>query len=675
VAAYTSTSGGGNWSSSSTWTTTPPTGGPGSGDTVTIASGATVTVDAAAGPSQNGVVAIGTSPANQSTYVITMTGALTVAPNVLFTVKGNISLGGQTLTLNGGASLQFDSSGDGQGTHTPYLLVFGWTGNLVINGTSGNTCTFSTTTTSGGSPSNATFSGTSGNNVSITANYCVFSNMGDTAVKFIAYQPGSGCTLSLTNCTFSGCGAVEFTGAVSGSTLAFTGNTFASSLGYYYGSSPGVCCFALAATMSQAMTMAGNVFDLNVYLGYPGNVTISGNNYFQVGYYIGTQGWAGFSGNLVRMTSNAGVTDGGGMTGCYMLADHMLGNPHFLEVLANVAGSSVINGNIYDCTAAYLSDTGDCNLIFNPGSAATATIEYCIVLPGADGTQSGALATELGGANTTFVVNHNTACCAQGVATSLDYSGVQIGQGTPHSGEVTSHKSNLYWCAPGSTYPGYKWTRVNVTTQDVVAAANSDYNWGWNLSAGKDGNGYTYDANGGSNFSSGTPDTHPSTDTGNPQFVDTTRNFATAHIALFGNAAGTAWATGQGYTVGTIVSVASASVYANATINYRCIANHTSSSGDANLGVPGLATTTGWRTYWEFATANTLRNNVSLIATLISWVQNGYMVGNPLLNNAGADGVTIGAMQYLPLVNQAQQDSWSQEAMLPFRDKLVPVPY
>ena len=57
--SYVSTGTGGNWSSAGTWTSAPPAGGPGIGDVVAVAVGATVTLDLAAGQGANGAVSVG----------------------------------------------------------------------------------------------------------------------------------------------------------------------------------------------------------------------------------------------------------------------------------------------------------------------------------------------------------------------------------------------------------------------------------------------------------------------------------------------------------------------------------------------------------------------------------------------------------------------------------------
>jgi len=139
----------------------------------------------------------------------------------------------------------------------------------------------------------------------------------------------------------------------------------------------------------------------------------------------------------------------------------------------------------------------------------------------------------------------------------------------------------------------------------------------------------------------------------NPNFVDTTRNLATFDTAYLSNtAADGTWTNGASYTVGQIVSTASSNFYNNATINFRCIANHTATSGNSTLGQPGVASS--WITSWEFASVYRLRASAPTYSAgvrqatardLYEWVKAGWAPTNATLRNAGHDSVTIGAVE------------------------------
>jgi hypothetical protein len=151
MAAYTSTSTGGNWSAASTWTTTPTNaGGPGAGDTVTIANGATVTVDSAAGASQNGWVIVG-SNGSQIGPAVTINGAssssygtLQVAGGCTLQLRGYDTAGNPLMLINQygqfnpqpGSTVLGDTSGD-------YASIILNKGQISAIGTAGSPVTFS----------------------------------------------------------------------------------------------------------------------------------------------------------------------------------------------------------------------------------------------------------------------------------------------------------------------------------------------------------------------------------------------------------------------------------------------------------------------------------------------------------------------------------------------------
>src|SRR4051812_9898078 len=103
----------GNWSSASTWT-----GGviPGNGDTITIQSGHSVTVDSDR--------IIGTSPAagtgTAAVKINATNGALAIAAGVKLTVRGDIFYDGQ-LSLSAGAKLWFDPTQAASPTTAAYI--------------------------------------------------------------------------------------------------------------------------------------------------------------------------------------------------------------------------------------------------------------------------------------------------------------------------------------------------------------------------------------------------------------------------------------------------------------------------------------------------------------------------------------------------------------------------
>jgi len=63
--------------------------------------------------------------------VVTLSGGnLTVATGIAFTVRGNFSVGGKTLTLNAGSTFEMDASQAATPT-TNYRINLGWLGTVA----------------------------------------------------------------------------------------------------------------------------------------------------------------------------------------------------------------------------------------------------------------------------------------------------------------------------------------------------------------------------------------------------------------------------------------------------------------------------------------------------------------------------------------------------------------
>lgn len=149
-------------------------------------------------------------------------------------------------------------------------------------------------------------------------------------------------------------------------------------------------------------------------------------------------------------------------------------------------------------------------------------------------------------------------------------------------------------------------------------------------------------------------------------FVDTTRNLATFDTAYLGNsAADGTWTDGASYTVGKIVSTASSGFYNNATINFRCIANHTATSGNSTLGQPGVASS--WNTSWELASVYRLRVSAPTYSAgvrqatardLYEWVKAGWAPTNASLKATAHDGGDIGAVPWVSASTTSPLKRW-----------------
>lgn len=176
------------------------------------------------------------------------------------------------------------------------------------------------------------------------------------------------------------------------------------------------------------------------------------------------------------------------------------------------------------------------------------------------------------------------------------------------------------------------------------------------------GNGYL------AKFSFVPATTHPDISGINPQFaeVTTARRSITLWPTRYLNTTPTrgAWATSTSYSVGDTVTDSSAAVWSGQPVMYRCILAHTSAAGN-EPGKGGLVPggTSAWRTYWEFAVWQYLRQNVpantqitdgaipecpldcSVNLAIMNWVRRGYTPQNYAMYLKGTDGTTPGAVE------------------------------
>jgi hypothetical protein len=154
---------------------------------------------------------------------------------------------------------------------------------------------------------------------------------------------------------------------------------------------------------------------------------------------------------------------------------------------------------------------------------------------------------------------------------------------------ATSFKSNIGWTPAGKT-GGYLWNRDAGTVQDILAAANATHNWTWNTAAGNEGGGYNHNGDV-ALFSTGAP---ADAGSGDPLFVDSTRNLATWDASLGG--------------LGTVVN--------------------------ALAELSKVADASGWDPDYN-------------VAALLVWVKAGSAPRNKQLYNRGHDGRTLGAVEFV----------------------------
>ena len=551
MAAYTSQATG-NWSSSSTWSGgTPPTGGPGIGDTVTISGGFTVTIDGAAGSGANGIVKIGTDSGTALTIGV---GKLIVGTNNQLWLRGNWVYSGAydqllTMQLNAGSKLAFDPATNSTAlslTATNYQH-----NQIVINGTSGSHCTFTTDfTRAGGSGINAYMApGSSGTSGVVTASYCDFSNLGtgtfgnfgvvsqcDKADNATSYD------VSITNCTFTKCNCAVLGGGNSwDKNFTFTDNNFSASVTNSYSGYASCCVFGINSTLSTgSRNILRNYFDLGVSLYSMIQPTFVNNIFNATSSDIypfinsGTSLWSNdtqFASNVFAFTkaSTDVMPQLCGPARDLYLINQTTSNPHFCFLAANATGTITLTGLIFDPINNASSDGGDGFLTNNMNSATTVKLRNCISLYNqASPAWAANLFTLFGGlSNITLDVEHCTGYAGNQASAAYSESGNST------AGQLASYRGNLCWntLTGKTTDKSFKlWDsghQLSGGTSNVVSPTNADYNASWNIqTTPASGNTYTYAGNGYQGNFTATPGAHDLADQ-SPAFIDSTRSLTT----------------------------------------------------------------------------------------------------------------------------------------------------
>ncbi len=504
----------GGWSTPATWA-----GGtvPGNGDIAEIGHAITVDVNAA----------IGTSP-EAGTDAVTFTAAvtLTIAAGVQLTVCGDMTMiHASNLQMDAGSILEFDASQAGSPSTTHYELHLGtisWAQtHLVANGTAVNKCHVRSNA-SGGNASIALYP-TRLAHGQIQATHVNFSNLGSSSqpsVGTLDPQNNSANRIYFDDCNFDNCGEVRLYTTVDGDYLRFQRTTFTNSL-----ATNNIYC-SFAGNLATGERLIDNcVFDAVLRLVPPTDLTITNCIIYEDPVYNSAGTWALFSGNLLRKSGSSTSNVYGDMTDCFLLQAWAGSNSHGWAM----RGEWPVTFDGLAIQALGTGNAADMIQPINPSAARTYTIKNCILLPSVDDEWVGSfLSATSCGANSTLVIEHNTYVTG---GSGTAETGVKVGEGyAGHAGMIGSLKSNIaFYKTPNN---GYKLQRMATSTvQDIVAAADADYNCGHNLATGEL-KGYN---------AATTPPTLWSSGTGgandidvNPGFVDATRNLATWDDSLGG---------------------------------------------------------------------------------------------------------------------------------------------
>ena len=603
MTAYTTT-GPGNWSSAGIWS--PGGGPPGNGDTVSI--GHAVTVDVP--------TTVGNSPVNGGAAVITFsveTASLTINANL--TIKGPILMPAsftarrQIITQAAGVAVTFDASGAASPSATTYDVR--WGGNFQrwvwkCNGTAGSHCII--TSSKVNSAGNAWWNAAGfayGGYVDWT--YTEVSNLGDGTNPAVNPWLNNYVddVFSLSHVVFDTCGQVQHQGNATfdagNTSLTWSYVRTKNELGTY-----SVFISAYDPSGLANWSIDNCAFDKQANIQDVGGISVT--NCSMLNTYATTSGQYGhvvdynvFGMNTAANASGSTLITAAAGNGNYYTQTDTTTNPHWLGFGAGPA----VNVTIANCVFEQHSTdvVGDAIIVNgSPSAPITVTVKNNILLPNSNGLAPGKLVSlRAAGSNYSVTAVHNTYVSGVGD----EQGGCLYGENNAgFAGEYTAIKSNLAWCPTANSAVVFSRDLASNTQNVVTGGATSvDYNGKWNPftttngsaspTTPTDGPGYTaHTAT--PMFSSTTGlGAHDVTLSANP-FVDSTRNMST-------------WAASLGGTA----SVAGA---------FALLANR------VDITQAGNASATP--------------------SNLLSWVRAGFVVTAPALNNAGHDGVTIGAMTY-----------------------------
>jgi len=464
----------GNWSSTATW------GGssvPGNGDTVTINSGITLTVDANE--------TIGTSPADcTGTQAIqNNSGILTIAAGVQLTLRGCVTLVGSG-KLNEGANsiLEFDSSAASSPSTTHYQVSIGTTccsetTLFTATGTDFNNMAVIRSNTGGGNGYLRDAGGQPGGMVNF--NYVSLSRIGDSSNNAVTFWPFNSTDVFTWNHVLcDNCGTLlhHVLGDV-GATVSITNSTWTNSL------STSIQLLGSASIGAGTHVFSGNVVDGVLNVGLTEGWEYS-NSYLAGGWSISGGPWAKFDDMLINVIADNVMY--GDVTNTFMFGKVAKANPHYL-----------IHTNTYDVLVdnviwQELGSATDGDTIQVTGTTPNlVTVQNSIKLPNGSGTSSGTAFTCGCSTSSQIAINKNTYF----LGGARESSGIRYGETiTPGPGMFTSIKSNVFW---DTSAQGWKFLCISPpcnggADSNVVAGANADYNAGSSTEylAGLAGKGY-----------------------------------------------------------------------------------------------------------------------------------------------------------------------------------------
>ncbi|PIR38319.1 MAG: hypothetical protein COV34_01795 [Candidatus Zambryskibacteria bacterium CG10_big_fil_rev_8_21_14_0_10_42_12] len=605
------------------------------------------------------------------------TGRINVAEDVSLTVKGDIayttgSVQNTYFYMNPGSSLIFDASDSADPTNYRYVIGQHNTGfgyrEFFADCTSAKRCTV--TSDAGGA--NAMF-GMRGNAYggTVIAHYTDFSRLGTATVNaFEAWSFASAVgkpNWNVTNSTFDSIGGIYLIAMPQADEdMIHNYNVHTNSLvdnSLYFGAS--------ATVTTGTRELIGNVFDkivgksINNATSLWTGFTVT-DNYFAFAPSISVTGdtirWTEFTRNLIR--SLGGITAGGNISWTYMINDHDNGDPHYFATPATYTSGVTHTYNIFELSGEEAISGGDGCLdpSSNPSSLVTMECSYTLSLPssettsGVQGSTANIITMYGGKTNNRVIGNHNTAM-------NNNILFLATAGGNNPSGSITSLRSNMIYSFASTTAKIFDNNVGGTPSTDLCESEGvCDYNFGYNFKETTGSVNYTNEENGylaaWSALDMGPPSGVGANDvTADPEFLDPTRSFVNFDTGYLSKATGTPWSSGTSYSVGDIVSHSDSTVYSGRTINFRATSTHIASTDNE----PGVGA--NWRGYWEWSALYWVRQGVAnqdtytdttigatddgIIETLMKWVRYGYSPTNAAYRNAGHDGVTVGAVEFV----------------------------
>lgn len=644
MTAYTSTQSG-NWNDTATW------GGGGfpiAGDSATISTGHVVTVTANA--------EVGTSPLTDSVE-LTVSGQLVVNAGFTLTARCGVTAHGTTgsngrMTFGAGSEFIFDGTVNSVKYGLRLGTATGTTALLKFNGTAGARCKWRSL--GAGTVNGFMTAGFFNSAGLIEADYTDFFQIGDSTNRFAyPWVPNTaGKNFYLRNCAVDRCGYLQpATSIGAAGTFDLQNTTFTNS------QNATNTLELIGVTPTTGIHRLDNCsFDKVVRF-----VPITGftvTNVKFLGAFVATSPFvpALWQYNLVNVNATS-PNSPTVVADCYYTDTNATTNARAI-LMQNVTGYDV-SGCVFDYPASTVGD-----FIASANTNYTLQCDHNLLIWNSAQGNPGKLVSPLNApAAGGLTVDHNTVVSS--LASTVE-SGVAA-YGETYAGSAGMYKSlrsNLIYTTSGV---GCALARTNQSTvSDILLTPDlGDYN-AFNAPADSVAGNVlaVYGASGGYVDTVATPTVAMFTSTAglgtndivvDPAFVDTTRCLATFDSAYLGNTA-TAWADATSYTVGDIVSASDAGFYGGETVNFRCINAHTSVSGNATTGKPGLAA--NWRTNWQLASVYRLQNSVAeysattrqaTVQDLLVWVKGGWSPTNSALKNAGHDGETIGAGEFVSL--------------------------